>query len=157
MPRRKQQVTQERSKVLRETERDPFEDAADDEEEASQPSSINTKAKLQPEAASPTSPATVKVGSFASFSSNSPKPTESKKSKKDKKSGKKKPRAFDLELEKPKMTMTIAESSVASTNLLNSLRLINREHEQVSENANAVKHFETCKMLRRHVLRYVSR
>jgi hypothetical protein len=50
----------------------------------------------------------------------------------------------------------IAESSVASTNLLNALRLINREHEQISENKNAVHHFEFCKLLRRKILRYVS-
>lgn len=54
------------------------------------------------------------------------------------------------------MKSTIAESSVASTNLLNTLRLINRESEQISENPAALEHFENCKLLRRKILRYVS-
>jgi hypothetical protein len=54
------------------------------------------------------------------------------------------------------MKNCIAESSLASTNLLNALRLINREREQISENENAVHQFEFCKLLRRKILRYVS-
>jgi len=54
------------------------------------------------------------------------------------------------------MKACIGESSVASTNLLNALRLINREKEQISENKAAVQHFERCKLLRRKILRYVS-
>lgn len=114
-------------------------------------------AKSQQDSVPSPSPATVKITSFAAFPSSTSKSTASKKAKKDKKGDKNKSRTFNLEEEKPKMTTTIAESSVASTNLLNALQLINREREQVSENANAVKHFETCKMLRRHVLRYVSK
>jgi hypothetical protein len=53
------------------------------------------------------------------------------------------------------MKSTIAEVSVASTNLLNALKLINREKEQISENKSAVHHFEICKLLRRKILRYV--
>jgi hypothetical protein len=100
-------------------------------------------------------PSTTKSSSGGFFSSLS-EPAATKKSKKDKKGGKKKSKAFNLEEEKPKMRTVIVESSVASTNLLNALQFINREQEQVSENAAAVKQFETCKMLRRHVLRYVS-
>lgn len=54
------------------------------------------------------------------------------------------------------MKSCIADSSVVSTNLLNALRLINREQEQISENKAAVGHFENCKLLRRKILRYVS-
>lgn len=149
LPRRKQQVTQERSKVLRETERDPFADEEEEEEEEPQQSSSATPSKAQ---ASP--PRTAKT-SYSSFPS-AIKPSATKKSKKDKKGDKKKSRIFNLEEEKPKMKTIIAESSVASTNLLNALQLINREQEQVSENAAAVEEFDNCKMLRRHVLRYVS-
>lgn len=53
------------------------------------------------------------------------------------------------------MKSTIAEASVASTNLLNALKLINREKERISENKNAVHHFDFCKLLRRKILRYV--
>jgi hypothetical protein len=154
LPRRKQQVTQEKSKVLRETERDPFEDAADEEEDDEPQQSSNVAPPKQQLRTAP-QPSTTKSSSMSFFSSLS-EPAGTKKSKKDKKDGKKKPKAFNLEEEKPKMRTVIAESSVASTNLLNALQFINREQEQVSENAAAVKQFETCKMLRRHVLRYVS-
>lgn len=53
------------------------------------------------------------------------------------------------------MKTTIAESSLASINLLNALQRINREQEQVSENQVCVAQFEKCKLLRRHVLRYI--
>lgn len=53
------------------------------------------------------------------------------------------------------MLETIASSSVASTNLLNALKLINRESEQVSENQEVMRRFENCKQLRRQILRYI--
>ena len=43
------------------------------------------------------------------------------------------------------MLETIAQSSVASTNLLNALKLINRENELVSQNREVVNRFEQCK------------
>jgi len=73
-------------------------------------------------------------------------------SKKDKK-GKQKP--FNLEKEKTTMLQTIAHSSVASTNMLNALQRINRETTQVSEDRETAKQFETCKLLRRQILRYI--
>ncbi len=81
----------------------------------------------------------------------------SKKSKKDKEKDKKKKKGkpFNLEAEKETMKTCIADAAVASTNLLNALKLVNREHEQISENEAAVHHFETCKLLRRKILRYV--
>ncbi|KAF2149450.1 hypothetical protein K461DRAFT_296917 [Myriangium duriaei CBS 260.36] len=62
---------------------------------------------------------------------------------------------FNLERERPEIMQTIAQASVASTNLLNALQLINREHERVSENREVLNRFETCKNLRRLVLRYI--
>lgn len=53
------------------------------------------------------------------------------------------------------MKSVIADSSIASTNLMNSLQSINREKERISDNQMAVESFETCKRLRRRVLRYV--
>jgi LAS seventeen-binding protein 5 len=155
LPRRKQQVTQERSKVLRETERDPFEDAAEEEEEDDEPQQSTSAAPPRQQQRTPAQPNTTKSSSTGFFSSLS-EPAPTKKWKKDKKGAKKKSKAFNLEEEKPKMRTVIAESSVASTNLLNALQFINREQEQVSENTAVVNQFETCKMLRRHVLRYVS-
>ena len=53
------------------------------------------------------------------------------------------------------MLSAIAQSSIASTNLLNSMRHLNRETSRVSEDADCVKRFETCKALRRQILRYI--
>ncbi|KAH8684255.1 hypothetical protein BGZ60DRAFT_162784 [Tricladium varicosporioides] len=148
LPRRKQVVTQDRSKVLRETEQNPFED--DDEEQPSPPipsHSRNTSlSQNQPSRSSQPS---------SSFFSPTSTVISSKKAKKDKDKKKKKSKPFDLEAEKETMKGCIAESSVASTNLLNALKLINREREQISENENAVRQFEFCKLLRRKILRYI--
>jgi hypothetical protein len=72
---------------------------------------------------------------------------------KDKKSGKRKP--FNLEKEKAKITETIGNANLSATNLYNALKLINREHQRVSENSECTNRFETCKVLRRQVLRYI--
>lgn len=77
----------------------------------------------------------------------------SKDKKKSKSKGKGKP--FNLEAEKEQMKSVIADSSIASTNLMNSMQSVNRELERISENQAAVENFESCKQLRRRVLRYV--
>lgn len=84
-----------------------------------------------------------------------PLPTTSlfKRDKKDKKKTKGQP--FNLEREKGQMLETMASANVASTNLLNGLQLINREQQRVSENAEVMRRFETCKQLRRQILRYI--
>ncbi|KAE9380581.1 hypothetical protein N431DRAFT_432859 [Stipitochalara longipes BDJ] len=146
LPRRKQVVTQDKSKVLRETEQNPFED---DEEETPPP--VPAPAPV----ASHSRSTSLVTSQSASPRSSTPSSffSGSNKSKKDKK--KKKGKAFNLEEEKETMKSTIAEASVASTNLLNALKLINREKERISENKNAVHHFDFCKLLRRKILRYI--
>lgn len=139
-------MKQETSKVLRETERDPFED--DEDEEPTPPPAA------EPSKPKPAQKPATKYDSTAGLSSIYE--SSSKKSKKDKKGAKGKAKAFNLEAEKAKMKVVISESGMASVNLLNALQLINREHERVSNNADASKKFEQCKLLRRHVLRYVS-
>lgn len=62
---------------------------------------------------------------------------------------------FNLEREKPAMLQSLANASVASTNLKNALKLINREKERPSGNPEVLKRFETCKQLRRTILRYI--
>ncbi|KAK5125060.1 hypothetical protein LTR85_001251 [Meristemomyces frigidus] len=64
-------------------------------------------------------------------------------------------KSFNLAKEKENMTNCIARSSIASTNLLNGLQLINRETERVSQNREIVTRFETCKSLRRQILLYI--
>jgi hypothetical protein len=75
------------------------------------------------------------------------------RSSKDKKGTKRKP--FNLEKEKGQILETIASATVASTNLVNALKLINRENQRVSDNPECKNRFENCKILRRQILRYI--
>ena len=75
--------------------------------------------------------------------------------RKDKKDKKNRGQKFNLEKEKGQLLETIASANVASTNLLNGLQLINREQQRVSENPEVMRRFETCKQLRRQILRYI--
>ncbi|KAI5849824.1 hypothetical protein BZA05DRAFT_401664 [Tricharina praecox] len=63
--------------------------------------------------------------------------------------------AFNLEKEKPLLNQALANSTIASTNLKNALKLINREKERPSEQREIVTHLEACKNLRQGVLRYI--
>lgn len=146
LPKRKQVVTQERSKVIRETD-NPF---GDDEDEAPAPAPAPPAGGSSSRGPQLSTPATGQISSFSYLSS------KDKSKKKDKKSKKSGHRKFDLEAEKDQMKTTIAESSIAATNLNNALQSINRERERISDNPLAVAHFETCKQLRRKILRYVS-
>lgn len=150
LPKRKVGVTQERSKVIRETEDNPF---GDDEEEEATRRAAAAASSAGP-SHKPSGSTSLPAGGASSFlSSLSKDSSSSSKKASSKKGGKRKP--FNLEAEKEQMKTVIAESSLASTNLLNALQSINRERERISENQTAVQRFEICKQLRRRVLRYV--
>jgi LAS seventeen-binding protein 5 len=160
LPRRKQVVTQDRSKVLRETE-NPFQDSEDEAEaapKAQSPPPQAASSSRPPPVAYPQPSQTVQSFSHTKSSSRSGSSffgsSKDKDKKKDK--SKKKSRPFNLEAEKDSMKVAVAESSMAATNLMNSLQSINREQERISENATAVQRFEACKKLRRKIIRYVS-
>lgn len=147
LPKRKQAVTQEKSKAVRETE-NPFgvDDDDDDKPSSAGPSqgsgrrgTVNTDTRV--------------TGTIHSFAYDS---KEKKKKEKEKKNKKQQHKPFNLEAEKDQMKAHIAEASIAATNLTNTLQTINREKERISENATALQRFETCKSLRRKILRYVS-
>ncbi|TVY87634.1 Protein lsb5 [Lachnellula willkommii] len=154
LPRRKRVVTQDQSKVLRETEQNPFED---DEDEFPPPAPAPASAPGNSRNTSLSQLGQSSRTSNSIFNLSAPITASKKAAKKDKdkKGGKKKSKPFNLEAEKDTMKNCIAEASVASTNLLNALRLINREKEQISENQAAVHHFDICKLLRRKILRYI--
>lgn len=146
------------SKVIRETEReamaDPYSDSEAITERGQQPISTpdshppgaGGSRRAPPTPGSSSSRAATLSGHI--FGGTYQEST----SKKDKKG---KPKQFSLEKEKAAMLQTIANSSVASTNLLNALQLINRETTQVSEDRETATQFETCKRLRRQILRYI--
>lgn len=129
LPQRKQPATQAKAKVLRE--------------------GANTNEPPMGHTVS------VSAGNGPAKTLSSPK-QKSSKSKKDK--SKKlsiSSRSFNLERERPEILQTLAASSVASTNLLNALKLVNRETTRVSEDAECINRFEKCKKLRHQVLRYI--
>lgn len=145
LPKRKVAATQERSKVIRETEENPF---VDDEEEEAAKQAAKQAAQ---NASGPSDPPAFSHAKSTSMSSSFF--GSSKDKKKDKTKGKRKP--FNLEEEKEQMKSVIADSSFAATNLQNALQSINREKEQISDNQAAMEQFEACKLLRRKVLRYI--
>ncbi|KAI0405111.1 hypothetical protein F4802DRAFT_564405 [Xylaria palmicola] len=158
LPRRKQVVTQDKSKVLRETEQDPFRDSEDEaEQRQSSPPQTAQASSSRPPVSYPQPSQTIQSYSHTRSSSGSGAlfSSSSKDKKKKDKNNKKKSKPFKLEAEKESMKAAIAESSIAATNLTNALQSINRERERISENALAVERFEMCKKLRRKILRYI--
>ncbi|KAK7976015.1 hypothetical protein PG989_014478 [Apiospora arundinis] len=154
LPRRKQVVTQEKSKVIRETDQDPFRDSEDEQEQQSKASSTPQASSSQTPVSYPQPAGTVQ--SFSHVKSNSKSGSFfSSSSSKDKKKDKGKKKPFNLEAEKASMKVAIADSSIAATNLNNALQSINREKERISDNALALERFEACKKLRRKILRYI--
>lgn len=131
LPKRKQPANQAKAKVLRDADR------------TTEPQLGHT--------------VSVSAGSGPSTVLSSPKQksSSSKSLKKDRKERKLLNRSFNFEKEKPEMLQTLASSSVASTNLLNALKRVNREAHRVSEDAEVLNRFETCKSLRRQILRYI--
>ena len=140
------QQRREQSRVLRETEEDV---AREQEMEMARmrSDSITRSVESPSPATLRKQPSPVSLGESSTFLP--------RKVKKDKKTKNKGAILFSLEKEKPNILQSIATSSVASTGLNNALRLVNRESERVSENPEVMKRFETCKQLRRQILRYI--
>lgn len=133
LPQRKKPAQKQQSKVIRETEQP--------DERMGYTTSVSAG----------TGASTVLSGPGAS---NSKSNTGSKRMGKSKHK-KTRSRPFNLEKEKPEILQTIASSSVASTNLMNALKLVNRESHRVSEDPEVMNRFELCKELRRQILRYI--
>ncbi|KAL9130849.1 MAG: hypothetical protein Q9217_001050 [Psora testacea] len=147
LPKRKKPVTQQQSRVLKETEpspnEDPFSNAEDEEERPAQSLSSPRRSSFASASNTMTSANLISTSKIA------------KKAKSDKNTKTQKHKGFNLEREKPQILQAIASSSMASTNLANALKLIDREHKRVSEDPETVNRFETCKQLRRQILRYI--
>jgi hypothetical protein len=139
VPRRKKAVTQQESRVIRETE-NPF--GEEEEEDDGKPSPAGPSGGHSRTSSLP-SPSAKQLSSGNH---------DVKKSKKEKKG--KRPK-FNLAAEQEQMKLAIAEASIAATNLTNTLQTINREHERISDNQIAAHRFEECKQLRRKILRYI--
>lgn len=147
----KKRPTESQSKVVRETEREaqenPFGSAEDEMVAAATPASPRRGSQapqnLAPAESSSNRPRAQSTSSF--FGS----------SKKDKDKKKKTNRHFNLEREKPNIMSAIANGNMASTNLLNALKHVNRETHRVAEDRACLDSFERCKVLRRQILRLV--
>ncbi|KAG9246628.1 VHS domain protein [Calycina marina] len=148
LPQRKKAITEERSKVIKETE-NPF--GAEEEDDGKPTQEVKSPAMAP--SASVAGSSHSRSGSSVLNSALSSKKVKKDKNKDKEKKGKNK--AFNLEAEKGAMQTHIAQSSIASINLMNALRSINREQERVSDNAVATENFVECKLLRRKILRYI--
>ena len=140
---RKSRPQPQQSRIIREQDAE----AAREREEHSPPSTPQPR-RADPPHTSSSSSRPVALGSTSSGGSSL-----FSRSKKDKKTPK--GQKFNLAREKGQMLETMASANVASANLLNGLQLINREQQRVSENPEVMKRFETCKQLRRQILRYI--
>lgn len=149
------QQRREQSKVLRETEEDVQREreeeaaAAAGESYRSRNNSINEPSLLRKNSV-PGSPS-ISLSTASTFGTT---PGRGKVKKEKKSSGGRKS-TFNVEKERPAILQTIAASSVASTNLNNALKLVNRESHRVSDDPEVMRRFETCKGLRRQILRYI--
>ena len=144
LPQRKKAPRQESSRVLKESE------PGENEDPLGHSVSVSGGGGPMQNLRTPSTSAATTASSSNGGPSLTPYGQASKSHKKSKAH-----KPFNLEKEKPQMLQTIASSSVASTNLMNSLKLINRESKRVSEDPETVNRFETCKLLRRQVLRYI--
>lgn len=162
LPQRKRAPNKETSKVLRETEREEDEDAEEDtrRRRAGSISASSSSAVASSHHRHSSSTDFHKSASQMAYTSpaySSGPPVQLKSSKKNKRTRENsKAQPFNFEKEKPQINQVITYASIESIGLLNALKLINREHERVSENHNARQRFETCKGLRRQTFRYCS-
>ncbi|KAL8909468.1 MAG: hypothetical protein Q9207_000148 [Kuettlingeria erythrocarpa] len=149
LPQRKKAPSQESSRVLRESE------PSENEDPFGHSVAVSGGGAPMQSLRSPTKSTSVSSSSNSrpSLTPHGQQPSVSNKVSKTKKPKPAKP--FNLEKEKPQLLQAIASSSVASTNLMNNLKLINRESKRVSEDPETVQRFETCKLLRRQILRYI--
>lgn len=130
LPKRKQPATQAKAKVLRE--------GSSNQNEVPMGHTV-----------------TISAGNGPATTLSSPKQKSKSKEKKRAKTLSISSKSFSLERERPQILETIASASVASTNLLNSLKLVNRETTRVSDDAECSHRFDTCKKLRHQILRYI--
>ncbi|TYJ54213.1 hypothetical protein B9479_005139 [Cryptococcus floricola] len=77
-----------------------------------------------------------------------------KEAGKNKKAAPKKP-PFNFEKEKPAIMVAVAEAIRAASNLLNACRLVNREHETVTESPRVQDCLDKAKVARRAIIRYI--
>ncbi len=62
---------------------------------------------------------------------------------------------FNFELEKPNILSSIATASQASNNLINALKLVNREKESIEDNIKVQENLTSAKVARKAVVRYI--
>ena len=62
---------------------------------------------------------------------------------------------FNFEIEKPNVLSSIATASQASNNLINALKLVNREKESIEENTRVQETLTAAKAARKAVVRYI--
>ena len=152
LPKRKKAVTQEQSRVIRETAAP----VVDDEEDEGEHSGHRV---TDPFGSVPAR--TVALNPYIATSSRptlvSPASSTSSAQKVDKKNKKTKVKPFNFEKEKSAIKSAIGDASFTSTSLMNAMKLVDREKKRVSEDAMVERYFQECKQLRRRILGYIQR
>jgi LAS seventeen-binding protein 5 len=143
------QQRREQSKVLRETEEDVRRESEAEQQNHGDPRSRSGSLAGEPSVVRKNSVPTPPAISLSPASTFGTRKVKKEKKNKNGKVG------FNLEKERPAILQCIAGASVASTNLNNALKLVNREDKRVSDDPEVMKRFETCKALRRQILRYI--
>ena len=144
---------QKESRVLRETEEEARREH-EAQEEAAAAADYRSRSNSYATSPEPSSPNTLrKHANPLQLGSSGGGFLSSRRDKKAKK--KAGATQFNLAQEKPAIIQAIAASSLATSNLNNALKLIDRSTTRVSEDPEAWKRFETCKSLRRQILRYI--
>jgi LAS seventeen-binding protein 5 len=147
LPKSQKRIQPHQSRVVRENDAEASRDESLEQDSPFGDSSSGRRPSVPPTTSSSSSSRPISLASTR----DAPLPSSSL-FKRDKK-GKLKP--FNLEKEKQKMLEAIASATVASNNLANALKLVNRERELVSQNPEVIKRFEACKSIRRQILRYI--
>ena len=142
LPKQRRQMPPQQYKSIRETE----ENLTDHEEAPRSGHSRSTSAVSASGTSTPQPRPAVALSATPRLNSSSTKPAKDKKGK---------TVQFNVGKERPNIMATMASASVASTNLINGLQLVNRETQRVSEHPEMLNRFETCKVLRRQILRYI--
>ena len=75
-------------------------------------------------------------------------------SRKDKRSIKDRAKPFKFEKEKAQITQVLTQANLEATGLMNSMKLLDKEKERVSQNPAIRQRYDVCKALHRQLLRY---
>ncbi|KAI1000523.1 hypothetical protein K3495_g7674 [Podosphaera aphanis] len=140
LPRHKQLSAQGKFKAPGEIEKNPFKD---ENSEVGQKKDLRSSSQTQ----NFSSPISLARSSWSPLFSGTLKKNVSKEKEKTTK--------YSISQKKTLVKNSIAEASVAATCLMNVLRSMSNQQDQISRNEAALSHLKTCKSLRKTIINYI--